>query len=169
MAHLRAIFRGLAGTGIALPELVAAANGLFRESTLAPYIATLAVARAGADGTLEIVNAGHCLPLVMGPSGIEEIAPTGLPLGISGTVPYSSRSIRLAPGGSLVFYSDGITEALDGAGNQYGDERLLAALGRGTGLPPQGIVAALLDDLAGFLGGAPRTDDRTLLVARWRG
>jgi sigma-B regulation protein RsbU (phosphoserine phosphatase) len=164
MAHLRAIFHGLADTDLPAAALVDAAGSLFRESTLAPYIATLVCAKVLGGGELELVNAGHCPPLLVRGGEVEEIAPTGLPLGVATGMPYGSRRLRLSPGDRLVLYSDGLTEALDASGSPYGEERLFAILRRSTQLEPGDAIATILSDLSAFLAGAPRSDDLTLMI-----
>jgi sigma-B regulation protein RsbU (phosphoserine phosphatase) len=168
MSHLRAIFRTLVGDRRRVDELVRGANGLFRESTLAPFFATLVCGRALPDGSVEMTNAGHCPPLVVRASGVEQLGTTGLPLGVFLARDFTSLRVPLQPGDTLVLYTDGLSEARDRSGAEYGTDRLAALLGDDRDRTPEGIVSALLGDLSAFLGGAPRHDDLTLMTLQRR-
>ena len=89
----------------------------------------------------------------------------GLPLGLFPEVVYDQAELELSPGDQLVLYTDGITEASAPDGRMYGTDRLDRAIAtcRETA---DGLVRAILDDLAAFTDGTPIGDDRTLLVAR---
>lgn len=166
MSQVRAIFRGLLGAGCAVEQLVTDANRLFRETALSPYFATLVCGRATPTGDIEICNAGHCPPLVLGGDGARSVDPTGFPLGVFYAASYRSTRLTLRPGESLVLYTDGLTEANDHAGLEYGVDRLVGVLLGARDRAPRDLVAACLADLTTFLAGAPRTDDITLMVIR---
>jgi len=166
MSHLHATFRALAAAGSPVAELVERANRAFRDSTPAPYFATLVCGRAAADGSVEICNAGHCPPFVVSGGDVSAVDPTGLPVGTFYSNRYAARTLRLAPGDALVLYTDGLTEARDRTDREYGGERLAAALRRSGGKPPRELVSACLDDLAAHLAGAPRSDDLTVMAIR---
>jgi sigma-B regulation protein RsbU (phosphoserine phosphatase) len=166
MAHLHATFRNLLAGERRVDRLVERANRVFRESALAPYLATLVCGRARASGEIEICNAGHCPPLVVSGAGVSEVDPTGLPVGAFAGVRYASRVIKLDPGDSLVLYTDGLSEARNPDGEEYGAQRIsrvLAAHGREDAEP---VVEACLADLSRHLAGGPRGDDLTLMVVR---
>jgi sigma-B regulation protein RsbU (phosphoserine phosphatase) len=89
----------------------------------------------------------------------------GLPLGITQNETYTERRQSLRPGDQLVFYTDGVTDARDPAGEMFGLDRLDAVL---TGCPQVAseLLDAVLKALEQFTGGRRADDDRTLLVAR---
>jgi phosphoserine phosphatase RsbU/P len=66
----------------------------------------------------------------------------------------------------ILLYTDGITEALDNEGNEFGLERMLASLQSAAKEAAQAIVARLIDDLRNFVGATPQNDDITLIVIR---
>lgn len=85
---------------------------------------------------------------------------------------YEGRAVRLDPGDQLGLYTDGVTEASNRDGAEYGAERLaqqLARLAARPTLTARGVVAACRDDLARFRAGAPPSDDLTLMVVRREG
>jgi sigma-B regulation protein RsbU (phosphoserine phosphatase) len=168
MTHLNAVFRSLLSLDLPLPEVMSRANRLFCESTPATHYATLAAGRTTEDG-VELCNAGHCRPLALRRDGTDWIDATGLPLGLFCNGLYNVRHVRLAPGDSLVLYSDGITEGQDPQGNAYEEERLMHALRRGAGQGAAAMAEGVLRDAAGFRGGGAQQDDITLLVLRRRG
>jgi sigma-B regulation protein RsbU (phosphoserine phosphatase) len=88
-----------------------------------------------------------------------------LPLGISADQCYPGKAHTLRPGDQLVFYTDGITEAFNHEGDQFGVERLDAALNRCENEAPE-LIDAVLCDLDRFTNGAPAGDDRTLVLAK---
>ena len=167
MANLQAIFRALALSGLPLGERVARANHLFCEATLPSSYATLVAARGGAGGEIELVNAGHCPPLLLRGGRIEALPASGLPLGLFCSSSYASTGLELGRDDLLLLYTDGLSEARSAAGDELGVEpieRLLVGLP--LRLPARDVVAAVEQALARFLDGAPRHDDLTVLALR---
>jgi len=166
MAHLHALFNALVDVGLPVGELVGRANRLLSESTLSSHYATLVCGVARQTGEVEIANAGHIPPLLVRAGGILPVESAGLPLGLFSTGSYPTASLSLARGESLVITTDGLTEAVDVSGEEYGQERFQEALERSRGLPPRAMAESCLRDLATFQGGGRRADDLTLMVLR---
>jgi sigma-B regulation protein RsbU (phosphoserine phosphatase) len=164
MTHLHATLRALLSPEVALDQLVERVNRGFCESTLPTHYATLVCGRAGGEGEVEICNAGHLPPLLLRAGGAEWIGPTGLPVGISGEARFGVTSVRLRPGDALVLYTDGLTEAPDPSGAEYGRERLRDRLSAHSSRKPQDLLAATLEDLRSFRMGASKSDDLTLMA-----
>jgi sigma-B regulation protein RsbU (phosphoserine phosphatase) len=167
MANLQAIFRALALSGLPLGERVARANHLFCEATLPSSYATLVAARGGAGGEVELVNAGHCPPLLLHGGRVEGLPASGLPLGLFCSSSYPSTRLELGRDDLLLLYTDGLSEARSATGEELGAERLERLLaGLPVGLPAREVVAAVEQALLRFLDGAPRHDDLTVLALR---
>jgi phosphoserine phosphatase RsbU/P len=166
MAHLHASVRTLADLGFPLPQMMARANRLFCESTMSNHYATLVCGRLGTSGQLEILNAGHCAPILVHQGHATIVDATNLPVGLFCVEDFTSRQATLEPGDSLILYTDGLTEAFDGDGNQYGTERLVATALAHAAHSPRTMVAACLDDVATFRGAARQTDDLTVMAIR---
>jgi len=164
MSHLHAIFRSLLSVGMPMSALLDQANRVFCESTLPSFYATLVCGHAHPDGSVEICNAGHCPPVLVGRDSICTIAADALPLGLFSTTRYAASRVVLEPGDSLVLYTDGITEAAGKSGEEYSPERLAGVLRRCYGLAPRQMTAACLADLEAFLAGAAHSDDVTLMA-----
>lgn len=168
MSQLHALFRVLAASPRQPEELVAELNRLLRESTPAGRFATLVYTRLSSEGEVELVNAGHLPPLVVRSGGVERLPSDGMPVGLFDGLSFTSQRLRLAAGETLVLYTDGITEATDRAGSEYGVDRFAAAL---EGAGPAGardVAARPLRELTEFRG-QERADDLSLLTLRWSG
>ena len=85
-------------------------------------------------------------------------------LGVLEGTDFEQETLRIEPGDALVLYTDGITEARDAGGSMFGEERLLEVAQRAQGCMALEIQEALLDEIHGFVGDAPRLDDITLMV-----
>jgi sigma-B regulation protein RsbU (phosphoserine phosphatase) len=167
MTHLHAMFRSLAGIGLELDKLMEMANRLFCESTIAGQYATLVCGSISRDGTVEIASAGHLPALLLGKGGVSRIEATGLPLGMFTTSSYAVRRARLESNDSLLLYTDGISEARDTSGKEYGIGGLSLAAGEKYGWAPQALVAACMTALEMHSSGTRQADDQTLMAIQW--
>lgn len=118
-------------------------------------------------GRVRWANAGHNPGLVVRVGGsVESLGATGPPLGLLPGARRDGAELRLEPGDLLVLYTDGITEAMDPDGEEYGEERL-AELGRRLrDRPLPELARELEEDLGRFVRGVPFHDDRTVVLAR---
>lgn len=120
-------------------------------------------------GSLTYTNAGHNPALLLGSEGsLRSLESQGLPLAMLPGNPYGEATIHLEPGDLLVVYTDGITEAADSRGEEFGSEALTSLLSGRRHEPLMALDAALLGELDRFTQGAPYLDDRTLLMIRKR-
>jgi phosphoserine phosphatase RsbU/P len=165
MTHLSAIFRSLLSVNLPLAEMVSRANRLFCESTAPAHYATLVCGCATSNG-VELCNAGHCPPLLLRHDTTQRVESTGLPLGLFCGGQYTTRRLNLNAGDSLVLYSDGITEAPDPSGEEYGMERLICSLRDRFDLGLDAMADSVLPEVARFRGNHAPADDMTLLIVR---
>jgi sigma-B regulation protein RsbU (phosphoserine phosphatase) len=167
MAHLQAAFRSMVGADVPLPELVSRMNRQLLGASIPSHYATLACGRARTDGTVEIVNAGHCPPLITRGGEVMRVEATGFPVGLVDERPYEVTSLRLEPGDTMLLYTDGLSEARLPSGEEYGEERIQTVFAdRTTDAAPRQLVRRLREALEGFLAGTERGDDLTMLVMR---
>jgi len=166
MSQMHAIFRTLIGTLPGLPDLFCRANRLLTTTTGSTQFATLVCAAVNGTGRVRIINAGHCPPLIVRGGSVEEGESTGLPLGLFYTADYDCRYVELAPSDFLVFYTDGLTESRNNAGEQYGPERLKDIVGKSASMGSGAILSAILADLSSFRGSSRADDDLTIMVIR---
>ena len=122
-------------------------------------------------GTLTYVNAGHDPPYIMNSDGKPQMIPHtgGIALGVLPGLSYAETTLPLDPDVMLFLYTDGITEAEDAAGRQFGRERLEEKLTALASEAPQAIMADILEDLAEFRGDAKQFDDITCMALRFNG
>jgi sigma-B regulation protein RsbU (phosphoserine phosphatase) len=118
-------------------------------------------------GLLSYTNAGHNPPLVVRAGGtVEELASTGVPLGLLPAAQYGAGEVILAPGDTLILYTDGLVEAMDPESEEYSLARMAEICLRHCGEPCAQLAAALEEDLERFVRGVPYADDRTIVMAR---
>src|SRR5246127_4562419 len=141
MSHLHATFRSLAESGLPLDRMVADANRIFCVSTLAGQFATLVVGRAARDGAVEFVSAGP-LPLlhIHGERATPKDS-TGVPLGMFCNARFPVHRLTLAHGDTVFLYTDGLTEARNRAGQEYGLHRIRGLASQHTGKTPDGLIS----------------------------
>ena len=166
MSHLHATFRSLAEAGLPLDRMVEDANRIFCESTLAGQFATLVIGRAAHDGSVEFVSAGHLPLLHIHVDGVAAKDSTGVPLGMFCSARFSVNRLTLERGDTVFLYTDGLTEARNRAGQEYGLQRIRALAAQHIGKTPDGLISGCLEDLVSFGEGLKQTDDLTLLVVR---
>jgi phosphoserine phosphatase RsbU/P len=164
MTHLHAMFRSLAGVGLPLDKLLEMANSVFCQSTLAGQYATLICGRAGQRGEIEIGSAGHLAALLVAKDGVRQVSSTGVPLGMFSSSRYTIQGVRMERGDSLLLYTDGISEAVNASGAEYGATRLSNIAGERHGWVPQELAAACMKDVQSYSAGRKQADDQTLMV-----
>jgi len=167
-ASLQAAVRLLVRGGPPLEELAAQLNAHVLSSTPETKFATLFLAYLKPEGRLDWVSAGHLPALVVTPEGgCELLGAVGPPLGLLPDIAYPSRWTALAPGGMLVVYSDGLSEAPGAsAGDDFGAQRIAALVTERRQETLAGVVASLFAAVAAHTAGAPPHDDRTVLAVR---
>ncbi len=180
MAVVQASLRVLAGDGnISLPELAAKMNRFLHQSTGAASYATFFYAQLDERGRqLRYVNAGHNPPYLVrrlenvgGPGNgsgarIEELATGGMIIGMFPSASYEESVVDLNPGDVLIAFTDGVTEALNPAEEEFGEQRLKELLRRVVHLPILDITAAISKELRAWIGDAPQHDDITFIVLK---
>jgi sigma-B regulation protein RsbU (phosphoserine phosphatase) len=169
MSHLHASLRSHIRLGVPVGELVERANQLLFESTAASQYATLVSGRALATGELELSNAGQCPPIRLGSGTLSVVESNGFPVGMVGRALYPVKTLWLEPGESLFFYTDGLTEARNGAGEEYGEGRLQDLLRDRASLEPRALAEAAMTDWRAFRGATPASDDLTVMILRRNG
>jgi sigma-B regulation protein RsbU (phosphoserine phosphatase) len=164
MAHLHASFRTLVALELPIEKLIERASSMFCESTLPTHFATLVCGKASASGEIRLCNAGHPPPLLVLGSKIETIDASGLPIGMFCNESFKFSEVRLDSGDSLFLYTDGLVEAPNKSGEEYGKERLMEVVRKKCSSPPDELVSLCLENLNAFQAGASRADDLTMMA-----
>jgi serine phosphatase RsbU (regulator of sigma subunit) len=119
------------------------------------------------SGRFCYANAGHNAALLLRRSGeVEQLGATGLPLGLLPVGDYLRDERSLAPGDVVFIYTDGITEAANPQGEEYGLERVISLTRDLQDRSVNDLAAALDEDMREFVQGVPYADDRTLIILR---
>lgn len=118
------------------------------------------------SGRLAMANGGHCRPVLLrhGEPPAWAVDKLGTALGFEEDLEFQRTEITLKPGDSIVFYTDGVSEAFNPESECFGDERLLAGLDALSGKPPAEITAGLLEKVRTHAGTAQQSDDIAILT-----
>jgi phosphoserine phosphatase RsbU/P len=165
MSNLQAAVRGLASLSVAPDLLCRRLNSLiFRNTANDRFITFFYAQLDGPARRLSYVNAGHNAPFVLRSNGSHErLRDGGTVLGVFASPDYELGSAQLSPGDRVVLFTDGVTEACNAAGEEFGEPRLLSLLQEQSSLSADGLQARILSAVAEFSGGRWQ-DDATLLV-----
>lgn len=117
-------------------------------------------------GEFAYANGGHNSPLVVHPDGSSSLLPLtgGIALGVAPGLPYQQQSMNLSPGDSVFLYTDGVTEAMNEDGEEFGVERLQAVFASSPPSNPQQANEAVFSAVSEFAGDTPQSDDITCLA-----
>jgi sigma-B regulation protein RsbU (phosphoserine phosphatase) len=130
---------------------------------------TLMIGVLRPTGLLTYCNAGHNAPFIVGRRGIRRLDVGGPCVGLLEKAPFTQETEQLEPGDVVVIFSDGVSEALNVSGDEFGDDRLQALIERSHGADPKSLVERIVDAMRSFSAGAPQSDDISMMVVRYRG
>jgi phosphoserine phosphatase RsbU/P len=129
--------------------------------------ATLFLSRYdAASRRLWYCNAGHLPPILLSSNGIQLLEATGMVVGLFPDVVYQAKSVELAPGTLLAIFTDGVTEALNKADEEFGDAQLQAALQQSHARSPEAVWDFVMSKVGEWQSDLPQYDDITLIVAK---
>ena len=168
MSTIQATLRALEGRTSSLLELVEQTNSLLFATTPGNKYATAILVRFDpASGIGSYVNAGHTRGLVARTDGtVEALEPCGPPIGLLPGLGWDEKPFSLQPGDLLALFSDGVTEAWNGAEEEFGEDRVVAVLSAAAVESCSGVVSRLVAAIDRFAGSAPQHDDITLMLLR---
>jgi sigma-B regulation protein RsbU (phosphoserine phosphatase) len=169
MAFVRPIMRSaLDRTGDPVEALERTNHILVDERRTGLFVTVLAGVLDLDTGVFTFANAGHEMPLVAPPGGVEpRWIPGGGPLlGVFGRLDLTALSVEIRPGDRLVLYTDGITDAAAPSGDRFGDERLRETIRESCNGDATETCRAVIQSVLAFQGDAHPADDLALLVLR---
>jgi phosphoserine phosphatase RsbU/P len=169
MATLQASLRTIAGEGTTLDDLVMRLNRYACAHSLdGRRFTTAVIARyEPASRRLSYVNAGHNAPILRRANGsLEALDVGGVPLGIEGDRVYETSTKDLCPGDTLIFFTDGVVEAFDENGQEFGESRWLAAIRALPESTAQQSLQFLMTGVDAFVGSTRQSDDITCMILR---
>jgi sigma-B regulation protein RsbU (phosphoserine phosphatase) len=170
-ALVSGILRSLAPQHLSPAAMLTALNDQLQERKLdSQYVTMLMAVWDDSNQTLQIANAGSVQPLFVSstPKGpdVKTIQAEGFPLGLFPNAEYEEFTLSTRPGDLVVFFSDGIVDAVNDAGEMFGDERLNAVLKSQTHSTAATTVDAILKAVTDFQAGMDHFDDETVVVLR---
>jgi len=166
-AGLLFLLGDVSGKGVAASMLMSHLHATFRSLVDASgQYATLVAGRAARDGQVEFISAGHLPLLHLSGSGAIQRDSTGLPLGMFRDARFPVHRFAFEPGDTLLLFTDGLTEATNDSGAEYGLEPVRQLAARHTTASPEKLINECLTELRSFSNGAKQRDDLALLALR---
>jgi sigma-B regulation protein RsbU (phosphoserine phosphatase) len=169
MSASRSVFRMLSEETLTVGEIMTRANRRTKKDIKkGMFVALLYAVLNASERTLSLCSAGQTQPIYLsaetGKAGLVETEGDTFPLGILDGAEYQETRLQLALGDKIVFYTDGIVEAMNGQGEIFGFERLLQVV-QETGSPSADkLLKEIVDKVNTFAGGAAQHDDLTVIV-----
>lgn len=169
MARTITLAKALAPRARSPQQLLSLLNAeLCRNNDSCMFVSLLCGMLDTLTGELALASAGHEPPVLCDTEGARLLElDTGAALGLDEEVRYPARTLRLQSGQTLLLYTDGITEAMDTAGQMFGTERMLACLSHDALRPAAELAGGLLAAVDRFAEGASQADDITVLALSW--
>ena len=169
-ALLTAVVQGLlAGEAESLDSPSQVCNKLNRSlcrRAIASKFVTVFYGQLTSDKQLWYCNAGHNAPFLVTQSGVVRLDVGGTPVGLFDFSQYQTGHIHVSSGDLLVVFSDGVTEMVNTAGDEFGDERLAECLDRVKDRSATDVLTAVQQAVSTFAGSEPSRDDMTVMVLR---
>ena len=142
--------------------------GLFRRAIEARFLtAFYGILRK--DGALVYTNAGHNPPILVAKTGIRRLDAGGVVLGLFEAATFEQEEVRLEKDDLLLLFSDGVTEAMNEANEEFGDDHLVSIVKNMRGKDPKEVVDNLVAQVRQFCGDALQSDDVTMMAVRYEG
>jgi sigma-B regulation protein RsbU (phosphoserine phosphatase) len=163
------IFSAFASVGDDPAQTVDHINKVLTKRQIDARYATLLYGQLQPNGKLMFCNGGQNPPLVFGVDGLRRIEAGGMPVGLFEAAPYANDSIEMKPGDTMILYSDGVTEAHNVAGDEFGEERMVEVLKAYYKQPATVVLDKLIEAVKVFATGAEQYDDVTALVVQYTG
>ena len=156
--------------GVGAPAAVLTeVNDLLNEENEAAMFVTLLYAVFNpANGLLNYANGGHNPPIIVHPDGNSDILPStgGIALGVAPGFEYAESAVTLDPGDTIILYTDGVTEAMNAEGEEFGLDRLRNLFTNSPPKSPKETNTAIFEAVSAFAGETPQSDDITCLACR---
>jgi sigma-B regulation protein RsbU (phosphoserine phosphatase) len=167
MAKVQSTLRALCTEFDSLTELGDHVNRILCRDGLPDRFVTLVYLEVAGDSRhVRYLNAGHMPPVVLRQGSAETLSQGDIAMGLLSTAQFTEQSVDVAPGETLIVYSDGVTEAMNEAGDFFGDERFQRLLPGLASLQASQIGARILDEVQDFVGEARTHDDLSLVILK---
>jgi sigma-B regulation protein RsbU (phosphoserine phosphatase) len=166
-ALVSGIMRSVASRKLSPAPMLKTLNDALQERKLdSQYVTMLFALWNDENLTMQIANAGAVQPLFCRGEEIETIQAEGFPLGMFPSGTWDEFSISTQPGDSVIFFSDGIVDAQNAAGEMFGNDRLVACVKKNQHKTASKLAESILNEVGRFQGKRDRFDDETVVVLR---
>jgi ketosteroid isomerase-like protein len=143
-------------------------RALFRKG-LESRFATLVYGVLSGNGRLVYSNAGHNAPILLTRDGIGRLSTGGPVLGAFSESTFEEQEVNLKEGDTIIMFSDGLAEALNAEGEEFGEGRLIQCVSQSRVEPPERVLQKLFSSVQDFSRGTTQNDDLSVSVIRFRG
>jgi len=165
MANLQAILRGQAVQDKSCRECISFANEILFRNTAPTKFATLFYGILdNSKNELSYCNAGHNNPFLFSQDKYIQLDKGGIVVGIMPAVLFEEETIPFNPGDLLIIFSDGITEAMNIAEEEFGENRLIDIINKNRNVDPSNLIEIIIKEVQNFSGGIAQMDDMTLVI-----
>ena len=169
MALSRTLVRANVAGNLTASEAIRRANDLIsQEAKFGMFVTLFYAVLDPKRKTFEYVNAGHNPPFVLRKNSRDVILlrAKGIALGVMDDIALEEKTFELASNDIVVFYTDGITEAINGVEEQFGEARLVETITQNADLSPKDLIDRVKDEVFAFAQGQPQHDDFTLVLLK---
>ena len=168
MATFQASLKTLSLASPSLPDLVLGLNRYACDHSIhgTRFTTAFLAEYDSASLLLTYVNAGHNPPVLLRGADVLHLTEGGVPLGILQDAKYDSAQVQLRPGDLLAIYTDGVVEAENVAGQEFGENLMINSLRSVPGGTAKQAIRQLMVNIEGFVATAPQHDDITCLLLR---
>jgi len=169
MSASRSVFRMLSEEDLNVAETMVRANKRIKKDIITGmFVALLYAVLDSESGEVKMCSAGQTQPIYLSAQTgevelIETVGDT-FPLGILDEADYAETTIQLNPGDKIVFYTDGIVEAMDENKNMFGFDRLLEVIGNSAAMSAEELLQKILTSVDQYAGDVHQHDDLTVIV-----
>ncbi len=166
-AVLQGIFAGQAFALVEPGEMLSRVNRALLSRGVEARFATIFFGVITQDGRLTYCNAGHNPPLLLTGGGVRKLETGGMIVGLFPHATYDQETVQLSTGDLLTVFSDGVSEALSAAGEEFGEDRIRSAMTAANRESTEAALQALLASVKQFAHGAVQSDDVTAMVVKY--
>lgn len=169
MSLSRAIVRSIAGSGAGPAAILEQSNQVLLNDQIAnAFVTTLFASLDPASGQMDLANAGHNRPLWYSDTtgAVDEIKTQGMALGLYANLTIEQKMLEILPGDVLLFYTDGLTEAMNTQDEFYGEDQLAEVFGANHYQDAEGILDMIRASWLAFTIGTEQADDVSMVVVK---
>ena len=167
-AMIQGVFSAQVVAAASPAQLMSTVNASLIRRSIQNRFATLLYGELSPDGRLIYSNAGHNPPMLIQRGSVQRLETGGLIVGLFPQAEYDEETLQLEDGDLLVVFSDGVTEAFNTAGEEFGEARLLACLEGHRDAAPADVLKRILSSVREFAASAAQSDDVTALVLKYK-